>query len=265
MNINITIGADPELFLINKATDKVISSIGLIPGVKGDPWKDEAWIKGYGLEIDNILAEFNIPPARTCEQFVNSIIFMKEYIRQFVKKINPDYDILCQASAYVDEDQLQSDEAKLFGCSIDFNAYTEAPNPKPKGETTNLRSTGCHIHIGYPDRNVEKSISLVKYMDAYVGIPSVLIDPDTKRRELYGKAGCYRLTRYGLEYRSLSGYFISSASIIQWTYEATMQAINAFYVGKSLPDPNLIQDCINSGNIELAKQLIKNYNLDYKD
>ena len=27
-------------------------------------------------------------------------------------------------------------------CSVDYNAYTEGPNPKPQGETTDLRSTG---------------------------------------------------------------------------------------------------------------------------
>ena len=31
---NITIGADPELFIVNKKTGKVVSSIGLIPGEK---------------------------------------------------------------------------------------------------------------------------------------------------------------------------------------------------------------------------------------
>lgn len=27
-------------------------------------------------------------------------------------------------------------------CSVDYNVYTEAANPKPKGEATNLRSAG---------------------------------------------------------------------------------------------------------------------------
>ncbi len=38
---DITIGADPELFIINKKTGKVVSSIGLIPGEKGNPWVGE--------------------------------------------------------------------------------------------------------------------------------------------------------------------------------------------------------------------------------
>ena len=61
---NITIGADPELFLINTETGKVVSSIGIIPGEKGNPYRSKDMPKGFGLEIDNILAEFNIPPAK---------------------------------------------------------------------------------------------------------------------------------------------------------------------------------------------------------
>lgn len=142
MITNVTIGADPELFIFNTATKSVVSSIGLIPGEKGKPWRDKKWAKGFGLEIDNILGEFNIPPAHTKDEFIESINFMKKYIREFVKKKNPDYDIRCRASYMVPEDQLQSEEAKMFGCSIDFNAYTEDVNPKPEGEKTNLRSAG---------------------------------------------------------------------------------------------------------------------------
>lgn len=139
---NITVGADPELFIINKETGKVVSSIGLIPGVKGNPYRSKDMPKGFGLEIDNILAEFNIPPVKTQNDFVKAIEYMKDYIRKYVQKKNPNLDILCKASMRVDEDQLQSAEAKLFGCSVDYNAYTMRPNPKPQGETTNLRSAG---------------------------------------------------------------------------------------------------------------------------
>lgn len=139
---NITIGADPEMFIFNTSTKTVVSSIGLIPGVKGDPWVDPTWKPGFGLETDNILVEFNIPPCCTKMEFVDNIFFMKNYIRQYVKQINPNYDVRCEASFLVPDDQLQSDEAKLLGCSIDYNVYTEAPNPKPEGDKTNLRSAG---------------------------------------------------------------------------------------------------------------------------
>ena len=139
---NVTIGADPELFLINSKTREVVSSIGIIPGEKGNPYRSKDMPEGYGLEIDNILAEFNIPPVRTKEDFVEAMTYMKNYIKKFIKAKNSNLDILCKASMMVNEDQLQSPEAKLFGCSVDYNAYTEEPNPKPKGERTNIRSAG---------------------------------------------------------------------------------------------------------------------------
>lgn len=193
----ITIGADPELFIINEKTKKVISSVGKIPGEKGNPYVADDMPAGFGLETDNILAEFNIPPVSDEASFVNNIEYMKGYIDKFVKNLDPDYGILCAASKTVDKSQLQSRQAQLFGCDIDYNAYTEAPNPKPEGSRTNLRSAGFHIHIGYENPNIDTSVLLVKYLDMYLGVPSVIYDKDKRRRSLYGKAGCFRLTSYG--------------------------------------------------------------------
>lgn len=138
----ITIGADPELFIINTENENVVSSIGIIPGIKNEPFIPKGYRKGFGIETDNILAEFNIPPSNTEDEFVNNINIMKQWIDNFVKSKNPNYTIQCIASRYVNDDQLQSDEAKLFGCDPDFNAYTEEANPKPEGANTNLRSAG---------------------------------------------------------------------------------------------------------------------------
>lgn len=110
-----TIGADPELFIINEKTGKVISSIGLIPGEKGKPFVSEDMPEGFGLETDNILAEFNIPPVKTKIDFLNVMNYMKNYINDFVKRINPDFGIKCSAYEIVDENQLKSKEAKEFG------------------------------------------------------------------------------------------------------------------------------------------------------
>lgn len=255
---NITIGADPELFLINEKTEKVVSAIGIIPGEKGDAWVGPGMSEGYGLEIDNILAEFNIPTARTKEDFTGSINFMLDYIKGFVKNINPDLGIKCIASQTVDEDQLQHPIAKLFGCSVDYCAYKKGPNKKPKGEKTCLRSAGFHVHCGYDNPTDETSVELIKYMDAYLGIPSVVMDPDTQRRKLYGKAGAYRLTKYGCEYRVLSSYMLNHPDFV---YEQTMKAIDAYNNGISLPSPTIVQRTINNSKVEEAEKLIKKYNL----
>lgn len=256
-----TVGSDPELFIINEKTGKVVSSIGLIPGEKGNPYVAEDMPEGFGLETDNILAEFNIPPVTSCEGFITNLNYMKDYIRAFVKKINPDYNIKCSAYEIVDEDQLQSEQAKLFGCDPDYNCYTECENPKPNGELTNGRSAGYHIHLGYENPNVETSVKLIKYFDAYVGIPSLLYDTDVRRRTLYGKAGCFRLQPWGIEYRSLSAAMYANETLMRIVWDGIVRAINAYNRNIRLPESKLIRQAIDNSDVELAKQLIEKYKL----
>ncbi len=257
---NVTIGADPELFIVNKKTGKVVSSIGLIPGEKNNAYT-EGMPEGFGLQIDNILGEFNIPPVpfNRLNDFVKHVEFMKEFISKYVKKINPDLDVLCKASMHVDEDQLNSEEAQLFGCDPDYNVYTMSENPKPEGQSTNLRTAGCHIHVGYDANNTKTSCALVKYMDAVLGLSSLLIDNDDERRQLYGKAGCFRLTSYGVEYRVLSGYMISSKKILTTLATLIKFTVDIFNAGYSIPPDFVLQNTIDKNDKVTARKLIKQY------
>lgn len=259
---NVTIGADPELFIFNTKTNKVVSSLGLIPGKKNKPYRPKGMKKGYGIETDNILAEFNIPPSKTKDEFVYSIEYMKDYIDNYVKKKNPDLSIKCAASMDVDDDQLDNDEAKLFGCDPDYCVYTESENQKPEGEHTNMRSSGFHIHIGYKRANINTSLALVRLMDIYLGIPSVLYDNDKRRRELYGKAGCFRLTGYGFEYRTLSGAMLATTKLVEFVWYQIMQALYMFNraLVPSLPQED-VRNCINNSDVEQANRMCKIYNL----
>lgn len=257
---NYTIGADPELFIINTKTNKVISSIGLIPGEKGKPYVAPDMPDGFGIEIDNILGEFNIPPCSSKREFIENINYMKNYIDKYVKNINSDYGIKCIASQFVDEDQLNHPIAKLFGCSVDYNAYTLSENPKPKGESTNLRSAGFHIHFGYNNCNVDDSIKLIKLFDLCLGIPSIIHDPDTKRRSLYGKAGAFRLCEYGFEYRVLSSAMMSNDTLLDVIWDGIKKAVCMFNNEEFVNDDRIIT-AINNSDIELAKTIIEEYNI----
>lgn len=262
MRLNkITIGADPELFIIDEKTKKVISSVGKIPGEKGNPYVSDDMPTGFGLETDNILAEFNIPPVSDEASFINNIEYMKQYIDKFVKNLNPDYGILCAASKTVDKSQLQSPQAQLFGCDVDYNAYTEAPNPKPEGSKTNLRSAGFHIHIGYENPNIDMSVLLVKYLDMYLGVPSVIYDKDKRRRSLYGKAGCFRLTSYGVEYRVLSSAMMKDVETLRFVWRQLQKALLAASRGERLVDSEYVIKAINESNVDLAQRIVQSYSI----
>lgn len=77
---NVLIGTDPECFIFNTKTNKVKSSVKLIPGTKQHPHRIEDLGPGFALQTDNILAEFNVPPTYEERTFVSNINKMKDYI-----------------------------------------------------------------------------------------------------------------------------------------------------------------------------------------
>lgn len=260
LRCSYTIGSDPELFLINKKTGKVVSAIDRIPGCKVEPFT-EGMPEGFGLQTDNILAEFNIPPVTREEEFIGNIEYMKDVIRDFAKRINENFDIKCQASAKVPVKELKDPRAKEFGCDPDFCIYSEGPNKVGDASKGTLRSAGFHIHVGYPEHNIDTSIAMLRYVDACVGLPSILYDTDVERRNLYGKAGCFRLQPYGFEYRTLSSFWIDNPSRMSFIWKQVMWALYLYERGCSLPDSRDIQNAINNNDVEKARMLIEEYKL----
>lgn len=143
-------------------------------------------------------------------------------------------------------------------CMPDYNVYTEKKNKKPNAKNQNLRSAGFHIHVGYDHPAVPESLRMVKLLDIFLGIPSVIIDPDKKRRELYGKAGAFRLTKYGVEYRTLSSYMMSKDSILYLVWDLLILAAN-FGGSPNAFDKNQIQHIINESDVEEAKKFLNDF------
>ena len=260
LNNRYTIGSDPELFIFNKKTKKVVSAIDKIPGYKDDPYT-EGLPEGFGLQTDNILAEFNIPPVRREDDFVKNIEFMKNFIRERVQAIDENFDILCQASSKVPLKELKHPQAKEFGCNPDFCIYTNAENQVSSAKSTSLRSSGFHLHVGYPEHNIDSSLLMLTYIDAFVGLPSIVYDTDTERRKLYGKAGCFRLTRYGFEYRTLSSYWIANESRLRFIWKQLEYALYAYEHNYNLPNASDVRATIDNNNVPVALELIEKYGL----
>lgn len=257
---DFTIGSDPELFIFNTKTKKVASAIDKIPGSKEEPFK-EGLPEGFGLQTDNILAEFNIPPVTDVDDFIKNIEFMKNLIKDRVKEIDPNLDILCAASSKVPMKELRHPQAREFGCDPDFCIYTDGPNEVGSAARTSLRSAGFHIHVGYPENNIDLSMIMLRYIDAYVGIPSILYDTDVERRNLYGKAGCFRLQPYGFEYRTLSSYWIANPTRLKFIWNQVARALKAYHKGLVIPSGDVTRSVINNNDVDAAKYLIDKYEL----
>jgi hypothetical protein len=102
---------------------------------------------------------------------------------------------------------------------------------------------------------------MLRYVDAIVGIPSIIYDTDAERRKLYGKAGCFRLQPWGFEYRVLSSYWIDNASRLRFIWNQIIWALYSYERGRELPDLMTVQDTINNNDVETAKALIKQFSL----
>ena len=181
-----TIGCDPEFFL--KRGTSFVSAIDKVGGSKDEPRPIGA---GCAVQEDNVAVEFCIPPAESCDKFYNSIMYSLDEIMKQV----PGLEFSHAASAEFDDTELDHPRALEFGCEPDYNAWTKRKNPRPYCANHKLRSAGGHVHVGV--KGVDR-YQLIRAMDLFLGVPSVLMDEDTRRRELYGKAGAFRPKPYGV-------------------------------------------------------------------
>jgi hypothetical protein len=217
------LGADPEVFLKDR-NNKHLSVIGMIGAGKEDPLQVAGMPKGFTLQEDNVALEFGQPPASTADEFVfNTRAAMLAGLSTLKGKR------FSRLSCTVfEEDQMGTPMAHIFGCEPDFDAYSGKKNTKPVPPHKFMRSAGGHVHIEMPKKTTMKEKRLlVRAMDLYLGVPSVLMDSGSERRQLYGKAGCFRYKPYGVEYRTLSNFWIFKKHLTKWVWNQTARALEA--------------------------------------
>ena len=241
---NVLIGSDPEVFLSQNG--QIISAIGLIGGDKKAPVP----VVDGALQEDNVLAEVNITPAASVGEFISRLRSVLNTLQNVTKS-----DIVIKPSHVFEKEYLMSigGKAMTFGCEPDYCVYS-GRNPRPSPYSC-LRTAGGHIHVGSDDID---PVALVKTMDRLLALPSLFMDTDQQRRERYGKAGCYRLKPYGVEYRTLSNFWLQSEELMTWAYNTTIKAVEE-HKKWNFDDDNLVVEAINTYNLDLANDLIHSY------
>lgn len=222
--MNVSVGADPELFLMENG--EIISAEGLIGGTKESPKKISE--EGHAVQEDNVMIEFNIPSCTKVNDFVKEINFVLDYLKTFC--ILHKFELDFSASAELNPEFLRTKQARRFGCDPDFNIYTKRENEAPNARG-NLRTCGGHIHVGYSAPSYEVSEKIIAAMDITLGLPSLDLDMDDRRREMYGKAGSFRFKDYGVEYRTLSNFWLKSDELKEWAFNQTLKAVQLVNTG----------------------------------
>jgi len=267
-NSKYGMGTDPEFMVLKGG--KVVSSI---PLMKGNKYHKESLGKGFATYSDNVAIECNVPPSSSPKAFVGTL----QTLFSRLKKKHPEFSVVTQASHSFTEEECEHDLAKEFGCDPEFDAYLMDMVEPPKGGHT-FRSAGGHIHLGNTTfqttmegylLDFNDKIEAIKLMDLYVGIPLVLMDNDPTspaRKKLYGKAGRFRPTQYGVEYRTPSPYWLTNPRIAALTAELTFTVMN---IGdqkqgeKILSEFDLeqVKQAIDNNDKELALSIFNNLNI----
>ena len=263
-----TIGCDPEFFMRERVTGKLISAIPFIDGTKDNP---ELLPDGGNLQRDNVAVEIATDPAHNAKQFVDNIGCT---LKGAIKKLPSGHEIVAIPSAYFDSDQLEHPDAEAFGCDPDFNVWKMRENDKPRATDPTFRSCGGHIHVGTDgtDTNAflldfDRKMEFVKIMDCIHGVVSTILDSSKEavdRRQLYGKAGAHRNKDYGIEYRVLSNYWLQSPVTVMLMYYLTQDALQ---ICRHRTASGLIVDMgedevqtvINKGQQEAALKMLETY------
>lgn len=231
--MDILIGADPEVFVLNRASGTFINADGMVKGTKQDPYP----VLQGAVQVDGMALEFNIDPASTMEEFESNILTVRQQLHGMIGV--GEFDLVANPSVMFSDEVMQcaSSFSRQLGCEPDWNAWTFGYNPKPD-DSSNMRTGAGHVHIGWTEGqnpegfdHMDVCFELTQQLDCGLGTQSVLWDDDTDRRSMYGSAGAFRPKSYGSEYRVLSNAWLQSEELIRHVYRVAVHCTNDFFAG----------------------------------
>ena len=273
---HIMFGCDPEFFFSKDGrvlgAEKVLPEDGLVYksgdllGKDGDSTSLSGVSK---IIIDGVQAELN-PRANSCRANLgNEIACCFRKLEQTLTK-SKEISIDFHQTIKLDKKDMSvlSDKSKKFGCMPSKNAHNGGKESRIGVDPAvySYRSAGGHIHIGnHKGNKIIKEVlllpeRLVKMMDVIVGNTCVLIDRDTgniERRKVYGRAGEFRTPPHGVEYRTLSNFWLRSYPLMSLVMYLSRLAVLVVANNRDeellkLVDMRDITDAINKNDFKLA-------------
>jgi hypothetical protein len=282
-------GADIEFFIKDK--EGIIVNPSKLP-------------KLTGKQVDGFAVEIHPHPSSCRETFCSNIRSSLQSLQVSIPidmEVSLDQVSVIDKETW----NKASAKTKEIGCLPDVNVYKMEVNTIPEHlKEIPYRTCGGHVHLGrpellstcnytipaaaYKDQSIFLKmlkegkaqlsmgktltppqyiniIKLIKLMDRFVGLWSVLADTSESvaRREYYGKAGDFRFTKHGIEYRTLSNFWICHKLLAGAVSTLAKQAYGIAYQGgawadkiiKALPDID-VQQVINKHDSSSAQTMI---------
>jgi hypothetical protein len=267
MKNNITLGSDPELMIYSKDEGRIVSSLRVFKG--RDKTKPIQLGDGIRMYPDNVLLEAAFPPTSSIE---GMMVMLRTVLVRMQERLGPRFQLVAKAANMYEAKELVSKKAREVGCNPSFNVYARRPNPIVQFND-GLRSGSFHLHVGYPGLDdIHEKDALVKLLDVFVGCASVVFDKDETsplRRALYGRAGEFRPTPYGVEYRVLGNWALRCPAVTQLVWDLVAHACHHYEIGDARPiieavGSSRVQLAINNNDRKMAADVLEVAALPYK-
>lgn len=212
------VGVDVEGFVYNNATDRYVPCVGLVPGTKDHPHQLDDLRKGYCIQEDNVMVEFNIPPQKTARNFESALVDVRAAVDAMLPEDH--MAVYCPSVKFSPKD-LMSEQAQTIGCDPDFDAYKGGSIRTELPALSNYRGAGGHIHIGGDFQCPDFVAAL--FADVTIGIQNGITgNKRDARTSWYGQPGIYRPKPYGIEWRSPSSHWMSMGDYYSYIGSSTL-------------------------------------------
>lgn len=260
-----SLGADPEMFAVDKRNSLVPAFTFLPPkeGVAG-AHNDPFW--------DGFQAEWSVSPDVCLNMFLGEL---REGLKRFhtvckAKGYKPTFRNVFRINPKWFAEEI-SDQFVQLGCMPSDNAYHMKGKCMEDGRQLPHRFAGGHMHFGSWIEQPPYQ-HLIQTLDKICGVWAVGAAANfdsAVRRQYYGLAGEFRTptygrtlnneTKYGLEWRTLSNFWLIHPQITQVTWEIARMALRWAETGATDLWASTVEEttrCINECDVKLAREII---------
>lgn len=261
-----TIGADPEMFIF--AGNKLLPAYEFLPSKIDSPHQTLYW--------DGFQAEWKYETGAYClTQFVWDTKQKIETLLNSAKRHNVKATLSLQNVVSIAKTLLKTapEQYVLLGCEPSFNAYNLKSERIDNPRELKIRVAGGHIHFGGWKRKLNYH-KYIKTLDSILGVWAVGAAQNIDiplRRKYYGLAGEFRTPTYagslGLEYRTLSNFWLCHPRIMQLTFEIARGALMVANL-KSNPwvaTEEEVVKTINECDVKHAQKILMRNQVIFKD
>lgn len=277
-----TFGCDPEIFLLKGGqvigAEKVIPEEGLTTLTRNPTTLACTVPRKGGIVLDGVQVELNPAPSYCRALLANEISAAFKTLKKHLATMD---GITASFTQVVEVDPAEldslSEKSKALGCAPSNNIYDQGAKIGVNPATYTKRSAGGHIHLGLTNEKVREARErLVPLLDIFVGNTCVLMDRhpgNAERRKVYGRAGEHRLPVHGLEYRTLSNFWLRGYPLFSGVLGLSRLAVNVLAHSLKIPIPfngayyekaeedilqavdvEAVRRAINDNDVELAKK-----------